>query len=177
MVCRSKSAADEFLPLADAALLKQCDVDHYRVSGPGGQKRNKTSSAVRLRHRPTQLAVTATEDRSQHVNKARAVRRLRAAIALNVRTALDLDGYKRSELLSSCVSAGGRLCVGRRDQRYNSAVCEILDILASCGARVSTTAGFTGVSTANLVKFIRDDPQLRRRVNRIRTEAGVKPLR
>lgn len=174
---RSKSAADEFLLLADAALLKQCDVDNYRVSGPGGQKRNKTSSAVRLRHRPTQLIVTATEERSQHVNKARAVRRLRAAIALNVRTEVNLDEYQRSELLLSCVTAGGRLSVGRRDHRYNSAVCEILDLLTACGARVSATATLVGVSTANLVKFIRDDPHLRRGVNRMRTEAGIKPLR
>src|SRR4051794_28568175 len=63
--------------LTDDQLLAQCEVDTYRASGPGGQKRNKTSSAVRLRHPPTGLLVIAEESRSQHENKARALRRLR----------------------------------------------------------------------------------------------------
>src|SRR6188508_3094747 len=62
--------------LTDAQLLAQCGVDTYRASGPGGQKRNKTSSAVRLRHPPSGLLVIAEESRSQHENKAKALRRL-----------------------------------------------------------------------------------------------------
>src|SRR5207247_813493 len=74
-----------WLTIDDAAMLKQCDVDLYRASGPGGQKRNKTSSAVRLRHAPSGITVIAEESRSQHENKARALRRLRQAIALQIR--------------------------------------------------------------------------------------------
>ena len=177
MVARVQNAADEYLTLEDGALVAQCDVDHYRASGPGGQKRNKTSSAVRLRHRPTGLAVTATEERSQHVNKIRGVRRLREAIALHVRSALNPGEYRPSELVSSCVGADRQLHVGRRDARYYPAVCEILDLLAACHARVRDAARCLGVSTANLVKFIRTDPKLWRRVNQMRTSAGVKPLR
>src|SRR3954451_5124255 len=71
--------------LSDAQLLGQCDVDTYRASGPGGQKRNKTSSAVRLRHLPSGLIVIAEESRSQHENRARALRRLRQALFLKLR--------------------------------------------------------------------------------------------
>src|SRR3954447_20166092 len=71
--------------LTDDQLLAQCAVDTYRASGPGGQKRNKTSSAVRLRHPPSGLLVIAEESRPQHENKAKALRRLRRALYLDLR--------------------------------------------------------------------------------------------
>src|SRR2546427_12661200 len=74
--------------LTDTQLLAQCAIDTYRASGPGGQKRNKTSSAVRIRHLPTGLIVIAEESRSQHENRARALRRLRQALYLKLRDAL-----------------------------------------------------------------------------------------
>src|SRR5919206_4857037 len=74
--------------LSDERLLAQCAVDTYRASGPGGQKRNKTSSAVRLRHLPSGLIVIAEESRSQHENRARALRRLRQALYLKLRDEL-----------------------------------------------------------------------------------------
>src|SRR5256885_11179660 len=75
----------DWAALTDAQLLAQCEVDTYRASGPGGQKRNKTSSAVRLRHPPSGLLVIAEESRSQHENKAKALRRLRPALYLDLR--------------------------------------------------------------------------------------------
>src|SRR6266566_8913809 len=74
-----------WVKLTDSQLLAQCEVDTYRASGPGGQKRNKTSSAVRLRHLPSGLIVIAEESRSQHENRARAFRRLRQALYLKIR--------------------------------------------------------------------------------------------
>ena len=171
------STVDKYLMLDDRVLVAQCDVDHYRARGPGGQKRNKTSSAVRLRHRPTGLAAIATEDRSQHVNKKRAIRRLRETIAHHSRSNLAPDNYERSELLSSCVTADRRLRVGRRDDRYYLVVCELLDILAACGTGVRDAAKCLGVSTAGLVEFIRRDRKLWERVNQMRGEAGISLLR
>src|SRR5229473_40041 len=71
--------------LTEDQLLRQCAVDTYRASGPGGQKRNKTSSAVRLRHLPSGLIVIAEESRSQHENRGRALKRLRQALYLKLR--------------------------------------------------------------------------------------------
>src|SRR5256885_10466931 len=76
--------------LCDDALLAQCRWDQYRGSGPGGQKRNKTSNAVRLTHEPTGVAVTATESRSLSVNKLYALRRLRLKLAADLREPVDL---------------------------------------------------------------------------------------
>src|SRR5438270_7977574 len=77
--------------LNDTQLLAQCEVDTYRASGPGGQKRNKTSSAVRIRHLPSGLIVIAEESRSQHENRERALRRLRQALFLKIRVPLSAD--------------------------------------------------------------------------------------
>jgi protein subunit release factor B len=67
--------------LTDDALLAECEVSFFIGSGPGGQHRNKTASAVRLTHRPTQLTVTATERRSQAQNRGVALDRLRELLA------------------------------------------------------------------------------------------------
>ncbi len=177
MVVLRKTSAVEYLALDDDVLVAQCQVDRYRSHGPGGQKRNKTSSGVRLRHQPTGLIVTATEDRSQQVNKLRAVRRLRQAIALHVRAEPDLKSYGRSELFESCLTGDGRLCISRRDRRYFSVVSELLNVLCACRMRVSEAAGPLGLSTAKLVNIIQKDPKLWRRVNEMRAAAGLKPLR
>jgi ribosome-associated protein len=51
-------------------------VEYYRSRGPGGQRKNKKETAVRLKHLPSGLTVTATESRYQAVNKRRAFQRL-----------------------------------------------------------------------------------------------------
>lgn len=55
-------------------------VEFYRGSGPGGQHRNTTDSAVRIRHLPTGIVVHAAENRSQLRNREVAMERLRLAL-------------------------------------------------------------------------------------------------
>ena len=76
------------LPESDEDLLRECEVETFRSSGPGGQHVNKTESAVRLRHMPSGVIVTSRQERSQHRNKALCLQRLRKKVAqLNHRPA------------------------------------------------------------------------------------------
>ncbi len=75
------------MPLPDhlQRLLADCDVETYRSSGPGGQKKNKTESSVRVRHRPSGLVRIATESRSQMRNREAALERLWDALQARAR--------------------------------------------------------------------------------------------
>src|SRR5436305_12525218 len=128
--------------LSDAQLLDQCAVDTYRASGPGGQKRNKTSSAVRLRHLPSGLIVIAEESRSQHENRARALRRLRQALYLKLRDSLTPEGLTPEAVAArpdyqNARGRNGRLDLGRKDSRFWPAAGVVLDVLQATQAQVS----------------------------------------
>jgi ribosome-associated protein len=58
-------------------LKKQVIIETYRSSGPGGQRKNKVETAVRLKHLPSGIRVIATEHRSQAENRKLAFERLR----------------------------------------------------------------------------------------------------
>jgi hypothetical protein len=165
--------------LTDAQLLAQCEVDTYRASGPGGQKRNKTSSAVRLRHLPSGLIVIAEESRSQHENRARALRRLRQALYLRIREELapqEQSTLRRRPELAG-LPEGGRLKLGRKDPRFWPAAGLVLDVLETAQARLSEAAQLLGISTANLGDFLQIEPKLWEQANLLRARFGHKTLK
>jgi protein subunit release factor B len=73
------------LPAALARLALDCEITAYRSSGPGGQKKNKTESSVRVRHLPTGITRIATESRSQTRNRRFALERVQAEIERRAR--------------------------------------------------------------------------------------------
>ena len=66
-------------------LVRDCDVQAFRASGPGGQGVNTTDSAVRMRHVPSGIVVTARESRSQFQNRASCLRKLKEELARRAR--------------------------------------------------------------------------------------------
>jgi protein subunit release factor B len=71
----------ERYPTDRLSLERDCDVEFFIASGPGGQHRNKVESGVRLVHRPSGVTVTATERRSQHANREVAFERMAERLA------------------------------------------------------------------------------------------------
>jgi hypothetical protein len=167
-------------PLSDAQLLAQCEVDTYRASGPGGQKRNKTSSAVRIRHLPSGLIVIAEESRSQHENRAKALKRLRQAFYLKLRETIrteELGSLTQREKLASVRSSSGKLEVGRRDARFWPVAGLVLDVLEATEARVCEAAQALGISTGHLIDFLETDPKVWECANQMRQRFGHKSLK
>jgi hypothetical protein len=168
--------------LTEAQLLAQCEVDTYRASGPGGQKRNKTSSAVRLRHPPTGLIVIAEESRSQHENKAKALARLGHALFLHLRDDLPAESLTADALAAhpdyrDARDHSGKLNMNAKNPRFWPAVGVVLDVLSAVEARVADAAGLLGVSTGNLIDFLQTDPKVWQEANRLRSAFGQKALR
>lgn len=67
-------------PTDRESLERDCDIDFFIASGPGGQNRNKVETGVRLTHRPSGIVVTATERRSQLQNREAAFERMAARL-------------------------------------------------------------------------------------------------
>lgn len=70
----------DIYPTDRASLERDCDIQYFIATGPGGQHRNKVETGVRLTHRPTGIVVTATERRSQHANREAAYERMAAKL-------------------------------------------------------------------------------------------------
>lgn len=80
-------------------------IDTYRSSGAGGQHVNKTESAIRITHLPTGLVVTCQDEKSQHKNRAAALKVLRSRLLALEQERLDRE---RSSARRSMVSTGDR---------------------------------------------------------------------
>ena len=155
---------NQLLALADDELLRACRVDRRLGTGPGGQKRNKTESAVTVTHEATGVAGGSDETRSQITNRLLALRQLRLNLALRLREPPPV-AWPFAETPSL------------RSPDYPLWTAALLDVLAGCGLRISEAAAFCGTSTGRLVRDLARDPVLWQEVNRLRRAAELPPLR
>ena len=151
------SLRDEILSSGDDELTAQCLQDFHKASGRGGQKVNKTSSAVRLTHIPSGITVVCSESRSQTVNRKIALNKLRKQAVLSLRqkpgkNAPPTSGRETAPSLSN-------------PARYLPWLAEILDHLYEGHPA-------PGYSVSSLRRLLKRDPEVWRYLSE-RRDSGI----
>lgn len=179
-------SAREILSLTDEEILAQCDIHIYKASGPGGQHRNKVSSAVRLKHKITGITATANDSRSQHSNRKMAMQRMRMNIALRLRSPIPLTHEKSNlpEILTECIhvaskgpkAGSARLTIGRKNHRFWTVAALLLDLLGGAEGKLAQVSGNLGITTGNLTSVFKSDRHLLAAVQKIRKSHNMRPI-
>ena len=144
----TSAATVAVLPEADEQELEIRDadlrIDTYRAGGPGGQKVNKTSSAIRITHVPSGTVVQCQDESSQHKNKSRALRMLRARLkeAADAERKHTEDSSRRSQ-----IGSGDR---SERIRTYNFPQNRVTD------HRIKTNYGLEQVLLGRLDPIVED---------------------
>lgn len=180
--------------LDDDALLSQCELGFGRTGGPGGQHRNKVQSLVRIVHTPSGVEAHAGERRSQHENRRVALRRLRLALAVAVRTPapageVGSDLWRSRRQRPGAGHEGGRSPLGRwrgggtgfivvnpHHHDYPSLLAEALDVIAASGWDAKAASLRLECSASQLVKLVAAHPPALAMWNRERANVGLRPL-
>ena len=162
--------------LEEQVFLSQCVIETGRVSGPGGQHRNRVDTAVFIKHLPTGVETHATERRSQAQNRHMAIKRLRRRLAVDVRTLASRDRHQASELWRSR-RQGDKLSVNPDHADYPALLAEALDLIVARRFDIAGAAGLLGITMSQLSRLIRHDKAAFAKVNQGRTEVGLVPLR
>jgi hypothetical protein len=161
--------------LTDEAFLADCRMDFFRGSGPGGQKRNKTSNGVRLTHLPTRLQVTATESRSLAINKIHALRRMRIKFAAEFREPIDLLTFEPPDWFPQ-IRHERRIAASEKHPLYAPLGGLLLDLLHALNGNPAAVGVNLGINTSQVLKFLKEEPvfwmQARRMIAQKRTTSS-----
>ena len=150
------------LALSEQQLLAECRCDTMRGTGPGGQKRNKTESAVRVTHVATGLFAVDDVERSQHINRHHALQKLRLEFAFHLR----------------CAPAPWKQPVpSPSSDNFPLWAAVALDALFATDFKLADAVVILGTTTSQLVKHLQKLPALWQFVNAERVKRALPPLK
>lgn len=154
---------DELFGLSDEALSAVCRLEFIKATGNGGQKRNKSSSAVRVVLDELGLAAADCTERSQHRNRANALKKLRMEAALKLRVFPAVPPE--------------RIDCALTHPDYPQTAARFLDCLEECNYDHRAAAEMMQCTVSALLKKLHRDPVLWQKVNQERTARGLFALR
>jgi hypothetical protein len=161
--------------IATDELLRECDLEFLRRSGPGGQHRNKVETAVRLVHSATGVKAQACERRSQAGNRRVAAFRLRINLALDVRRPVDPQSAPSDRWRER--SAGGLVRVNPSHDDFPALLAEALDTVSVFDGDVTRAAGRLECTPSQLIRFLKKDSRSIGLVNGWRKTNRMRPLK
>ncbi len=151
-----------------------CKLTMTRRTGPGGQHRNKTSTAVVLLHQPTEVLAEASESRSQAKNREQAMMRLRMTLAVVVRCR-EVTGDAETELRQR--HAGRQVWVAERNADRPAVFSLVLDDAWAAEGDLQAVAKAWRTTASQLLRLLRSYPPALDYLNRMRASFGQRPLR
>ena len=155
--------------LTDEELLQQCSMRTGRKAGPGGQHRNKVETAVFIRHNASGIEAHAFERRSQIENRRKALKRLRFALAVQLRYPVK-TGDARSELWITR-TCGGRISINPKHRDLPSLIAEAMDTIWACDLDIKKAAIRLCVTSSQLIKLLKLHPPALVALNKARSES------
>jgi hypothetical protein len=172
--------------LDETLLASQCRISQLRRSGPGGQHRNKVSTAIQWLHQPTGITAEANESRDQSRNRRDALARLRIRMAIRLRSELASDAPLNPNAHTATDSLvaqrrelgrSRRLKVSAGNEDYPAILALVLDDLHRAGGQPSLVGPLWSSSTTAVVGLVSVWPAALQEVNRWRDHHGRGPLR
>lgn len=149
--------------MPDAKFLESCRIESCKASGHGGQKVNKTSSAVRLVHLPSGIEASCSESRSQSENRGKALKKLKQNLAVEIRSPVK-PALENVEMSPS-------------NQKYPFWLAFVFDTLNDCEFRISDCAAALSLSTGRFVRLLARDASAWQKVNEERARRNLPQLR
>ncbi len=163
--------------IAAEELANSCRMSQLRRSGPGGQHRNKVSTAISWLHEPTNISAEASESRDQTRNRRDALARLRLRLAIRLRTAPAQSSVDAETQACRARWSGKSLKISSKNEDFAAVLALVMDDLHRSGGQPSLVGPLWKASTTAVVSLLASQPAALQEVNRWREHHGRGPLR
>jgi RF-1 domain len=169
----------DWLALPPESFLKLCERTNFQASGPGGQKRNRVLSAVRLEHPPTGLRAEGKSRREVALNQSDALQKLRLQLALEAAALIANQAERDPAILRAQLPDTWpvfRAKINPDHPEFPNAAFLALAGLAAAEGDLAPAAQQLGISTSAFVRFLKLSGPVLQRARDLRGRFQRPPL-